>query len=76
MLSMGPVFDLAALKMAFASLVRHAEPNSLPSFMLWVDLRVSEFKVTGTLPPALSMGMFVFYYYLLKPVALYLHITE
>lgn len=61
MLSMGPILDLAALKMAFASLVRHAEPNILSSFMLWVDLSVSEFKVTGTLPPTLKMGMYIIY---------------
>ena len=59
MLSMGPILDLARLKTAFASLVKHAEPDTLPAFMLWVDLRVSEFKVTGTLPSVPNTGKYL-----------------
>ena len=43
---MGTV-DLDYLKQGFASLVQQAEHTTLPTFILWLDLKVAEFKVNG-----------------------------
>ena len=39
--------DFPALKEGFAKLVNQAEPNCLPAFILWLDLKVAQFKING-----------------------------
>ena len=43
---MGPL-DLPRLKDGFTSLLSQADPTLLPAFLLWVDLKVAEYKVHG-----------------------------
>lgn len=43
---MGSV-DLDYLKQGFASLVQQAKHTTLPTFILWLDLKVAEYKVNG-----------------------------
>ena len=39
--------DLERLKDAFTSLVSQAESSVLPAFLLWVDIKVAEYKTNG-----------------------------
>ena len=39
--------DLQHLKDGFTALVNEADYNILPAFMLWLDLKLSEYKANG-----------------------------
>ena len=39
--------DVAQLQAGFASLVRDADPTQLPTFFVWLDLKVTQFKISG-----------------------------
>lgn len=46
--------DLCHLQDGFASLVKQADPEHLPSFFLWLDLKVAQFKISGNFIPGLA----------------------
>ncbi len=39
--------ELVRLKQSFASLVQKAAPLQMPSFIVWLDVKLAEYKVNG-----------------------------
>jgi len=51
------MIDLCKIKEDFSGLVKEAQPWTLTQFVMWLDLKLSEFKIKGYM--VLGMYMYV-----------------
>ena len=51
------MIDLCRIKEDFSVLVKEAQPWTLTQFVMWLDLKLSEFKIKGYM----VLGMYIYW---------------